>query len=212
MRILRQVTVVAALAVAATTAAVVPAVASTASAGASRAAADSSFGALVCRGYDGTACADLQNGTTSQGQPIFLWNRNAPGVGTHIDWTFVQAGTVQAQIDPHPFADGSGLNTSYNGDPYYQIKYTDNPYWCMGTQTGGSGSIVLEPCSSGNYWVVAEPYSTTSTLIDVYQSNWWYANNGVGIPEYLNNSTTTDGSPLFADSSVEYWWGFLPAE
>jgi hypothetical protein len=124
-----------------------------------------------------------------------------------MTWNFVQKGTV-SNSKSTPFTPGSGLNYEFNGDPIYQIQYAGNESYCMGIDPSGSGSIELEPCSSGNYWVLPE-VGPQSTLVNVYQSNLIYGQTGDPTnPQYLTNTHTTNDSALFTGADVEYWSGF----
>jgi hypothetical protein len=152
----------------------------------------SDFPAYICRSTNDIYCANLQNGKVKQATPIQLWDIDSGG--PNFDWTFHQVGSVSSS---GPFS-SSGLNGEYSGDPYFQIEYTANTSYCIGVNQT-SAQVNLQPCSSGNYWVEAEPQDETTTLVNVYFSNKH------STPAWLDDTNTVDGNLLYADYSVQYW-------
>jgi hypothetical protein len=130
--------------------------------------ADDNTGEFICQLNYVNSCFDLKNDSFTDGQQIYLWS-DVSGQGGHgLGWNMYKLGTVSPS---GPFS-VAGLNTRYNGRPYYLIEKTVSTGGHNGCVTAGAPvtDIVWGPCDttgSGDWFV----YSSSHYLVNVLTSD-----------------------------------------
>ena len=118
--------------------------------------------------YNGKWYWNNWNGTQVNGNHVNF--NNVPNDG-YNDWCLIQLGTVTNQSPVWPFADGSGLNTRYNGRPVYQLCWQINQSYCIDwgqyddaihngraiVYSGADQRLYEAVLSSSNYWAPVWP-------------------------------------------------------
>ena len=93
-------------------------------------------------------CMNRDGGGTGNNTPVIAYN--CGNVNNDFYWgyltTMCGSGTV---TDTCPFADGSGLNLAYYGDPIV-VEYAYNENKCVGGNGPNDASAKLEPCPADN--------------------------------------------------------------
>jgi hypothetical protein len=169
-------------------------------AGAATAAAiDAQF---ICLNSNSLYCWNDQNGSLSAGNPIQLWDEAQGTAANQMVFNPIVIGPVSQ----HRLFDDQNLDNRYSTATVLQIEYLANGGT---TQTGdcvgsnGKGEMTIEPCSSGNYWVVPD-YNGGGphTLISVYVTNLF---DSTEEPFYATASPAQDGTKVYGNNSVQYW-------
>jgi hypothetical protein len=158
-------------------------------------------------------CINNTAGHATSGNLIQFWQDTPLGLRNNT-WEVTLVGTVKSGQGGvlWPFPDGSGLNSRYNNNNVYQLKWYVNQNWCASGYNfdlvGEQGPLQLASCSPGaiNQYFVFSKYGF---LIPVGPSNRLYnAGNGADNPVWLNGEAggTANGDLVWMGTDVGLAW------
>jgi hypothetical protein len=110
-----------------------------------------------CLATNHNLCMTNKNGTLAAGNII---SGSAQSGNSNQHWEFILSsacGDGHVHQSPAcPFANGSGLNTQFNGDQIVIMRLLDHPSWCQAVNNPQvNGAITLQSCTAtGTNWII----------------------------------------------------------